>query len=220
VICSYSFSNGQFVNLFRGSWVADTKHFAGKTILLLGAHTTLGHRLAIRLASAGALLVLTDLCVEPLDPLVRRFPNSVDSLPIQYYERAVLHRLAEQWAQEPLDLILNLAPLRFPATPGLQSRLLNQISTAFAPTLARSGGSVVTVWQEPKAPQDLMGQAQDGALRAAARVLSQRMAQQGARSTAVRLASRIDAGLATDAVLNLAGPSGVGFGPDAVPFVA
>ena len=200
--------------------MAGSGYFQVKTAVVLGADCALGHRLAIRLAADQSRVVLVDRNVDRLDLLVRRFPKQVDTLQLQPSMTGTLQEFGSHWDTEPLDILINLCPLTRLSDPSAQARILTGIAQGFSKGLVSGHGVAMTVWQAADSQSDNIARhGQDGALQAATAALAQQLRKDGARGTSLRLAAGVDPAMAVQTVLSLCGPSGVGLGPQALPFL-
>ncbi|WP_417524841.1 SDR family NAD(P)-dependent oxidoreductase [Marinovum sp.] len=157
--------------------------FAARNCLVLGAAHPVGQALCLRLAAQGGFVVALDTAEDVLQTLASQHPSRIAPLALDLGDTASLKRLAEDWQNDPLHLVVLAHPLHAGL---LLDDLLASVSLLvrrLAPVLARAEGAAVLIYPaaEPGASPEKRATAQ------ALAALTEALAEGGAQINALAL---------------------------------
>ncbi|MFZ7090658.1 hypothetical protein [Primorskyibacter sp. 2E233] len=139
--------------------------FKDKVAVVAGAEHPLGVSLVRRLAGFGATVVAIGSDEGHLRALAAERPKRIEPLPLQIGGRDVLRLLQEAWADEPLDMYIDIFPLceamALAETRDVFSRSAS-LAAAFAPGIRAGRAQAILTF-----PQEGVGPADDRDARAA-----------------------------------------------------
>ncbi|WGW02744.1 hypothetical protein [Tropicibacter oceani] len=125
--------------------------FKDKVAVIAGAEHPMGASLVRRLAGFGAKVVAIGTDEAQLRALAQHSPARIEPLAINMGQRDVLHLLQEAWAEEPLDIYVDLFPLceamSLAQTRDVFSRSA-ALAAAFAPGIRQGRASAVLAYPQ------------------------------------------------------------------------
>lgn len=134
----------------------------GRRIIVLGACCGFGRSMTRALAASGAQVVAADRDAQALAQISGAVPLVLKGTP-----EAGLRRIGKAWGEARLDAVLNLMPLRHPASVDLNIAVLQGLVQGFMPALSTHNGQIVTVAARPEQPLEVAAGAMVPALASA-----------------------------------------------------
>lgn len=121
---------------------------------MLGAAHPLGQALCLRLAAQGGFVVALDADEDALQTLAAAHPGRIAPLAMALSDSEGLHRLAANWAGDPLHAVFLAHPLHadLPLEEGVSATAT--VAQGLSPVLVASNGAMVLLYPEgAEAPQ-------------------------------------------------------------------
>ncbi|WP_432816943.1 hypothetical protein [Sulfitobacter sp. JB4-11] len=150
-------------------------------VMIVGATVAPGPDLTEMLARRGARLVVLDRDGRALEQLAGRCGGRIEPLALPQDPQQTMTLLRSAWGHEPLDLVVNLAPLAASPDTGSQITALSYLVRATARGLVAARGCLVTVMARPEDALDLQATGLCAALAATSTALGQALGARGVR---------------------------------------
>jgi len=157
---------------------------ANRTVLVVGAGCGWVDVLCRAYAGAGARVIAMDPHDAPILQSAAADPKRIDPLCLDDTDAVQRRRFCEIWADEPLDVLVHLQPLRAAPDAGPALTSIAALTEALTPALARGAGRLLVLQHAPAA-QAPLGQ---GMLARAIRALPEVLDQPGIRAHAIEIA--------------------------------
>jgi NAD(P)-dependent dehydrogenase (short-subunit alcohol dehydrogenase family) len=181
--------------------------FARQTILVVAGATGPGGQMAVHLARGGARVILADRKLDALHAIASRDPDRIEALPLQDGSDDAVCLLQEAWGHEPLNAVINLAPLSQADDISAQIALLRSLMRTTMRGLVAGQGAFITLVRRPRDPLALTAVGMCAALSEASAALGREVARQSVRVHTLTVPPK-HAGRAVLPALMLASPSG------------
>ncbi len=151
------------------------------TVILIGAAQNPGPELAKAFAASGAKVIAIDEDERQLDHLAAADPSRIDVLWADGFKADTLQVLKDAWGSEPIDLVVNLMPLRQRADISNHMRLLSMILRTMIRGMIAGQGAVLNIVPRPQDYLALPAQGLWGAMTGASAALGRELRSKNLR---------------------------------------
>ena len=166
-----------------------------------------GAELAGAFAQAGARVIAIDEDQGLLDHLAMADPTRIDVLWAEGFRADTLQILKDDWGNEPVDLVVNLMPLRRGEDISSQLRMLSMILRTMIRGLIAGQGAIVSLVPRPQDNLALPAQGLWGALTEGSKALGRELGAKNLRVHVVGVPPDAPA-RAVETVTHLGSPAG------------
>ena len=195
--------------------------FSGKTVVIAGAGCEVGIALAHGFCSAGARVVLLDSDEAGILEVATLARDRIETLALDPLRSDLCKRLGEIWADEPLDVLIHLQPLRHADRLAAAMSSIPALTRDMARALRAGRGRVLVLFHAPMPLGGMDRALLDKALSALPAMLHDKLGAHGICCNGLRLpASGVDSQVMKDlasTVMFLSGPHGGAIGGALLP---
>ncbi|SHM17939.1 hypothetical protein SAMN05443432_10589 [Roseovarius litoreus] len=195
--------------------------FSGKTVVIAGAGCEVGIALAHGFGRVGARIVLMDREESTLLEVATLARDRIEPLALDPLRADLSAQFGEIWADEPLDILIHLQPLRHPDRLAAAMSSIPALTRDLARALKAGQGRVIVLFSAPTPLAGIDRALLDKALSALPGMLHDKLGVHGICCNALRLPASVGDICSMEALVStvmfLCGPHGGAIGGALLP---
>lgn len=177
------------------------------TVIVISAGDGPGPDIAAAFAARGARVIALDDRPDALDRLTSTAPSRIEPLAVPELDAQSLQSVKDGWGQGPIDMVVNLMPMRAGGEISDQMRLLTAILRTMIRGLVAGQGAIVSLVPAPRDNLALGAQGLWGAIREGSAALGAELAEKSVRVHALSVSKGAENAV-PGTLVHLAGPEG------------
>lgn len=166
--------------------------FSGKTVVIAGAGCDVGIALAHGFSRAGARVVLMDRHEAAILEVATLARDRIEPLALDPLRLDLCRRFGEIWADEPLEVLIHLQPLRHPDRLAVAMSCIPALTRDLARALRAGRGRVLVLFPSPMPLAGIERRLMDEALCALPGMLHDKLGAHGICANGLRLPAGVD----------------------------